>query len=609
MAELIAVGKGSQRQCRYTIEEGEETLLGRAPRYGWAVPWDRLISREHASIRLEQGRLHVHPLETARNPILLDGNPSDGFTLEPGQAFRIGETSFYLRSDDDSDDGDSVVAEHLFGDEVLTSERFSNPSSCLHALCQMPGLIGQSKNDAELAEHVVELLLDSVRGSLVSAVMQFEAPPGAAPPEPKLLRWNCRGESVQRFRPSRRLIRRALERQQSVVHLWMDDEGAADTNFTMNNDLDWAFATPIAVGASEQWCLYVSGRKQFAGMREVRSPQDLIGELRTAELIARFVGAVRQVRALEQQHIEMRRFFSPAVVEQLAGDLHAALEPRYGPVSVLFCDVRGFTRKVETSNDLHGLLGQVSQALSVMTRNILKYEGVIADFQGDAAMGFWGWPSAHEDAALLACRAALAIHNAFAAAEADPSSPLHGFRVGIGIGHGEAIAGQIGSMDQIKVGVFGPVVNLSSRLQDLTKQVGAPILMDGATAEAARDVLPPGEGCIRRVARLRPTGIESPVDVHALVAPCAAWPRLSPAQLSAHEAAVEALAKGDCPRAELLLKDLPTGDRPTDFLREVLASMADGPPAEWDGVLSVEREGAVRFRTGRTTQVDVSLGE
>ena len=86
----------------------------------------------------------------------------------------------------------------------------------------------------------------------------------------------------------------------------------------------------------------------------------------------------------------MKQFFSPAVVETLVSkDADVALQPREGPLSVMFCDIRGFSRKVGQARDeLTLLLGRVSEALSVMTRSILKFEGVIADFQGDAALGF-----------------------------------------------------------------------------------------------------------------------------------------------------------------------------------------------------------------------------
>lgn len=600
MSELVAVGAGSQRQCRYSLAEGEETLLGRAPRSGWAVPWDRLISREHARLRIDEGRLHVEALETARNPVFFGGEPTDAFSIGPGESFRIGETSFYFRAADETDVGDSVVAEHLMGDELLTSERFSSPSSCLHALCKMPELIAQSRDDAEMAEHVVELLLDSIRGSLAAAVMQYDGPPGASVRDPKLMRWNSRGEQVTRFRPSRRLLRSAMERQQSVVHLWMGD-AEVNENFTMNNDLDWAFATPIPIGGNERWCFYVSGKRRFGGVRDVRSPQDLIAELRTAELVSKFFGSVRQVRALEQQHLEMRRFFSPAVIETMAdGTTDDVLAPRCGQISVLFCDVRGFSRKVEASHDLEGLLHQVSHALSAMTRSILKYEGVIADFQGDAALGFWGWPSEQDDAALLSCRAALKIHNTFAAAEKDPRNPLHGFQVGIGVGRGEAIAGRIGAMEQIKVGVFGPVVNLASRLQDLTKQVGVPILLDEETAQAVRDQLPKGEGVMRRLGCFRPAGVDTSLEVFTLEPQTS----LSVDQLTAFDAAVCAMCHGDWSGATRLLGEVPSNDAPADFLRGVLTGSDAAPPPHWDGVLSIERAGSVRFKTGKTTQIN-----
>ena len=56
-----------------------------------------------------------------------------------------------------------------------------------------------------------------------------------------------------------------------------------------------------------------------------------------------------------------------------------------------------------------GLLQRVSKALGVMTQHIRQQGGVVGDFQGDAAMGFWGWPLAQPDAVLRTCRAAVAI--------------------------------------------------------------------------------------------------------------------------------------------------------------------------------------------------------
>ena len=88
--------------------------------------------------------------------------------------------------------------------------------------------------------------------------------------------------------------------------------------------------------------------------------------------------------------------------------------------------------------------------------------------------GFGAGRLAQEDAALRACRAAMAIRMTFEAAQkGDPSASAtlreEHFGIGIGIAMGRAVAGQIGSTDQVKVTVFGPVVNLASRLEGMTK--------------------------------------------------------------------------------------------------------------------------------------------
>ena len=161
----------------------------------------------------------------------------------------------------------------------------------------------------------------------------------------------------------------------------------------------------------------------------------------------------------------------------------------------MFCDLRGFSRHSEQSaEDLLGLLNRVSQALGVTTHQIREQGGVLGDFHGDAAMGFWGWPLPQPDAAVRACLAALAIRAEFAETASRRDDPLADFRVGIGIATGRAVAGKIGTVDQVKVTVFGPVVNLASRLEGMTKILHAPILIDERTAIVVRNQLSPTAG-------------------------------------------------------------------------------------------------------------------
>ena len=130
-----------------------------------------------------------------------------------------------------------------------------------------------------------------------------------------------------------------------------------------------------------------------------------------------------------------------------------------------------------------GLLQRVSQALGVTTQHILEQDGVVGDFHGDAAMGFWGWPLAQPDAAARACHGGAGHSRRVRSGRRTvPAIRWPNFRIGIGIATGRAVAGKIGTVDQVKVTVFGPVVNLASRLEGMTKFIRAPILLDEETA-------------------------------------------------------------------------------------------------------------------------------
>ena len=112
---------------------------------------------------------------------------------------------------------------------------------------------------------------------------------------------------------------------------------------------------------------------------------------------------------------------------------------------------------------------------------------MIGDFHGDAAMGFWGWPLDQADRAIRAIEASIQIKSEFAKINLDPEHPLKDFQMGIGIATGSAVAGKIGTSDQVKVTAFGPVVNLASRLEGMTKWFGGSILLDEETVNQVRD--------------------------------------------------------------------------------------------------------------------------
>jgi adenylate cyclase len=336
----------------------------------------------------------------------------------------------------------------------------------------------------------------------------------------------------------------------------------------------------------------VRGGQPWPGRVDERplTGEALKADLRFAELVSEFLGATRQVRKLEHKQAHLTQFFSPTVLQTFDSEsVEDELAPREMDITVLFCDVRGFSRKSEDSqNDLHALLKRVSEALGVMTRCIVKHGGIIADFQGDAALGFWGWPRPPEDGPLAACRTALEIQSEFRRAAKDPGHALAGFQVGIGVAHGRAIAGKIGTTEQAKVGVFGPVVNLGSRLEWLTKQLRASILLDEHTAEYARMRMDRKEGRTRKLGTVRPYGMKTALTVSELIQSASAADALTDEQLAAFEAAVDAIKDREWPKALELLDSVPYTDRTKDFLMIYIAQNAYEPPENWDGVIQMQ---------------------
>jgi len=335
------------------------------------------------------------------------------------------------------------------------------------------------------------------------------------------------------------------------------------------------------------WCLYVSGKRSELG---VNDEANLKADLRFTELMAEFISSIRQIRVLSQQQAGMTPFFSPAVIEAMRHEkADQMLQPNESDITVLFCDVRGFSKKSEQAqNNLRDLLARVSEALGVMTCGIIKYDGVIADFQGDAALGFWGWPTPYDDDRLSACRAALHVQRDFRLAMTDPNHPLSGFQVGIGIAHGRAIAGRIGTAEQIKVGVFGPTVNLGSRLESLTKQLRASILIDEATAEYVRKYLPPDEGRVRKLGLFRPAGMSTELWISQLLPPVSEDDTVSDRDVTNYESALSAFIAGDWSTALELLNELPVHDRTKDFLQIHIGVNGYEPPADWNGVIVMQ---------------------
>ena len=187
------------------------------------------------------------------------------------------------------------------------------------------------------------------------------------------------------------------------------------------------------------------------------------------------------------------QYLSPVLVEQLAreperlrlgGDLRV--------MTILFCDVRDFTSISETyKSDPQGLIRLVNRFFGALTNVVLSRNGTIDKYMGDCLMAYWNAPLDDPEHARHACEAALAMCaalrrlNADLAAEAaaDGRTPVR-INAGIGINTGECVVGNMGSDQRFDYSVLGDAVNLASRLEGLSPQYGADIVIGEETHAA-----------------------------------------------------------------------------------------------------------------------------
>ncbi len=189
--------------------------------------------------------------------------------------------------------------------------------------------------------------------------------------------------------------------------------------------------------------------------------RDEIGALTEA-----FNAMVRSLREKEAIKAAFTRYVAPEVVNEILKDPESlVLRGEHRDVTVLFCDIRGFTPIAErlAPDDVVAVLNRFYELIVDTT---LKHEGSLNKFLGDGVMAVFGAPVFRPDHPVLAVRAALAMQ----AAIQDLSGrwTVRGrprIAVGIGVNAGPAVAGTVGTEERMEYTVIGDSVNLAARLQ------------------------------------------------------------------------------------------------------------------------------------------------
>ena len=212
------------------------------------------------------------------------------------------------------------------------------------------------------------------------------------------------------------------------------------------------------------------------------------------------------------------QYLAPDMVDALIADpekLQLGGEKRV--MTIMFCDVRGFTAISEALKSTPEVLTEViNTLLTDLSNDILECGGTIDKYMGDCIMAFWNAPVENSKHAELAVEAAKKMMKTIyrvndKVQEERPDIPP--LRIGIGIGTGECVVGNMGSKQRFDYTVLGDVVNLSSRLEGQTKGYGVSTIICKNTAGKVSDL----ETEVLEIDKIRVKGKTEPETIYAIL--------------------------------------------------------------------------------------------
>lgn len=231
---------------------------------------------------------------------------------------------------------------------------------------------------------------------------------------------------------------------------------------------------------------------------------------------SRVVEVLELARAIDTLELALSNFMRYVPTALVRGIIGRRFSSDLGgirqPITVLFSDVAGFTTMAEAL-DPEQVMSKTSRYFSEIGRELIRSGATIDKYIGDSIMAFWNAPEKREDHVALAClgalRAARHLDRLNTEFIAEGGAPM---RTRFGVHTGEAVVGNIGSVDRMNYTVLGHTVNMASRFEKLNKRYGTTILVSEDVRAAA------GEGFLFRfVDRTIPEGAHAEIAIHELL--------------------------------------------------------------------------------------------
>jgi adenylate cyclase len=444
------------------VIDGQDPVL---PDTSRIVSLPLLIPLGVRAMRLERAAVEEESFNSLRSPTLVPGQLPDLDLIEP---------------DVEREDGES-----LFRWLQLVSS-----------------VLQQATNSDDFFQHAARGIVDLIGLSCGAVLLRQDgrwdvAAMASADPE-----YNIEGA----WQASTRIVSQVLHDKRT---LWQGGFSSLDAQASLTG-VNAVVAAPILSQSGEVLgALYGDRRSSVRAEARITRLEAMLVEA-LAFGVSAGLARLQQEKAAIAAQVKFEQFFTPQLARQLAIEPDL-LRGRDAEVTLLFCDIRGFSRISERLSPAE-TLAWISDAMQVLSDCVAAHAGVLVDYIGDELIAMWGAPQEQPEQATLACRAALdmiaSLREINGRWQTKLGEPMH---VGIGINTGIAHVGNIGSQRKFKYGPLGNVVNIASRVQGANKYLKTDLLITSETREKLT-----GAFAIRRLCSVNVVNIQKTLDLYEI---------------------------------------------------------------------------------------------
>jgi adenylate cyclase len=461
-------------------------MVGRLPTSGLVLT-DPSVSRQHANVRVENGRVFVSDAGSRFGTFINDQKIDKEVELTTGATMKVGEVQLTLEQhvaeqdllseDHEISEGPGTIYRPL---AAIQEEPSTGSGHLLKLLAEVGRTLLSSQSLPEILNKVVDLafaavpaeraflmLRESSDEALTARVLRHRD--GSVPPNPTL---------------SRAVVRRVMKERVAVLAA----DAATDPHLGVTDSI-------LRFNIRSFMCAPLWSHDEVIGVLYVDSPRS--ARFGSADLDAFTALANAAAVAIEQAKLagqlleetrrreRLSRYHSPAVVTRIlqAPESDPGMKALEREVTVMFCDIVGFTSLCENLAPAQAAT-MLNAFLTRMTDVVFEHDGTLDKFLGDALLAVFGAPFEQKDHARNAVEAALAMRKALADLNAHTEGPKLEMRIAIATGN--ALTGDIGSPKRREFTVLGDVVNTASRIEDEIAGPGE-IVVSGATTVPIKD--------------------------------------------------------------------------------------------------------------------------